>query len=272
MCVTVTKLEDHVTQRHEQIGTAKIYQALGTKDVTVRVHTHDRNMAINKFVRNQPLTVNQNDTWHGVKSVKKAMSEVASGPRYLEGKKWSEELHDKVESVATRFHWAIRNCNGDSAKLRLMLDNVVDHYKNIHDKCSESSRCRADPYEPKRVVIGDPKAELLLRGVIRNSTVYKSPDDFNLARDTFFVESFNNTLNVYEDKRISFGLEQYKMRSYLATCHWNENVGRAHASVSNVRNPRAPRRNKGRKVLKRPTFTFRANIWKKYIKRVHSKR
>ena len=150
MCVTVTKLEDHVTQRHEQIGTAKIYQALETKDVTVRVHTHDRNMAINKFVRNQPPTVNQNDTWHGVKSVKKSMSEVASGPRYLEGKKWSEELHDKVESVATHFHWAMRNCNGDSAKLRLMLDNVVDHYKNIHDKCSESSRCRADPkYEPK---------------------------------------------------------------------------------------------------------------------------
>ena len=145
-----------LTQRYEQNGTAKIYQAFETKNFTVRVHTHDMNITINKFVQNQPLTVNKNGTWHGVKSVKKVMSEVASGPRYLERKKWSEELHDKVKSLTAHFHWAMRNCNGNSAKLRLMLDNVFDHYKNIHDKCSESSRCRVHhKYEPKRVVIGD---------------------------------------------------------------------------------------------------------------------
>ena len=33
---------------------------------------------------------------------------------------------------------------------------------------------------------------------------YYSPDDFVLARDTSYVESFNNVMNIFQDKRISF--------------------------------------------------------------------
>lgn len=73
-------------------------------------------------------------------------------------------------------------------------------------------------------MIENPVAEKLLKGVIVNSIIYKYPDDFKLGRDTYFVESFNNTLNIYQDKRIAFGSEQYKVRVFLRTCHWNENV------------------------------------------------
>lgn len=73
-------------------------------------------------------------------------------------------------------------------------------------------------------MIENPVAEKLLKGVIVNSIIYKYPDDFKLGRDTYFVESFNNTLNIYQDKRIAFGSEQYKVRVFLGTCHWNENV------------------------------------------------
>jgi hypothetical protein len=49
---------------------------------------------------------------------------------------------------------------------------------------------------------------------------------YALAKDTFYVESFNNVINIFQDKRISFSDEQYKFRSNLAVLHWNENVDR----------------------------------------------
>lgn len=87
-CVHVTTAEDPVTQRHEKLGTEKIYNDLDNKQVSVNVHTHDRNMAINKFVREREhgFVCNQNDIWHGIKSVKKALTLISSGPRYKEGK------------------------------------------------------------------------------------------------------------------------------------------------------------------------------------------
>ena len=189
-CATVTKQDDHVAQRHEKIGTQKIYDHLDSQNVTVRIHAHDRNMAINKMVKDKVMTTNQNDAWHGVKAVKKALTVVSSEPRYLKGKTWSDELKDKVEPVATRFHSAIRNCGGDSSALRNSLDNIIDHYENRHDNCNQSSRCKRDKnYEPSRVVIEDPQAEKLLRGVIRDSVIYKNPDDFNLGRDTFLLKA-----------------------------------------------------------------------------------
>ena len=44
----------------------------------------------------------------------------------------------------------------------------------------------------------------MLECAINNSAVFKSPDDFVLARDTSYVESFNNVMNIFQDKRISF--------------------------------------------------------------------
>lgn len=66
-------------------------------------------MAINKFVRERKhgFVCNQNDILHGIKS----------GPRYKEGKTWSEKLYDKPEPGATHFYWAIRHCEGDGNTL-----------------------------------------------------------------------------------------------------------------------------------------------------------
>lgn len=50
-CVHVTTAEDPVTQRHEKLGTEKINNDLENKQVSVNAHTHDRNMAINKYVK-----------------------------------------------------------------------------------------------------------------------------------------------------------------------------------------------------------------------------
>ena len=150
--------------------------------------------------------------------------------------------------------------------------NIVDHYKNIHTSCDPSSRCKKDKnYEPSRIVLTDPVAEKLLVKVILNSSIFRYPQDYILGRDTFYVESFNNVMNIYQDKRIAFGDMQYNARSNLAVLQWNENVDRDFTSISNQRNPRAPRSQRGKKNYKQKTFKFRENIWNNYVNSIFSK-
>ena len=75
-------------------------------------------------------------------------------------------------------------------------------------KGSKLRTVKAGYYEPLRQVITNPKAEKMLECVINNSVIFKSPDDFVLERDTSYVESFNNVMNIFQDKRISFTDQQ----------------------------------------------------------------
>ena len=272
-CQHITKGDDVVSQRHERIGTERIYEYLAEKEVAVGVHCHDRNLSINKYIREETDATYQNDTWHCVKAVKSALKKVSFGTAKTERKTWSFQLSDKVEPVATHIHWAIRHCDKDPEKLKSSILNIVDHYKNRHLSCDPSSRCRYDSnYEPSRIVLTDPVAEKLLLGVLLNSNIFKFPQDYILGMDTFYVESFNNVMNIYQDKRIAFGDKQYNARSNLAVCQWNENVDRDFTSISNQRNPRTPRSIRGKKNYKQKTFKFRENIWRNYVNSVYSRR
>jgi hypothetical protein len=75
-CEHVTKTDDNVSQRHEMIGTTQIYQQLYDQNVMVGIDAHDRNLSINKFIREECESESQNDTWHGVKYVKSALKKV----------------------------------------------------------------------------------------------------------------------------------------------------------------------------------------------------
>ena len=84
----------------------------------------------------------------------------------------------------------LRNCNGDIAQLRSNLTNIVDHYTNNQDNCHPTSLCVVDPnYEPSRIVITKDRAADLLLNVITSSTIYKSPQDFMLAMDTYPIKT-----------------------------------------------------------------------------------
>jgi hypothetical protein len=69
-CEHVAKTDDLVTQRHEKIGTERIYSYMDEHDTKIGIHCHDRNLFINKFIRESTDSVNQNDTWHCVKAMK----------------------------------------------------------------------------------------------------------------------------------------------------------------------------------------------------------
>ena len=253
--ILVRRDDDPCSQRHEMFGTKKLYDNFDAQNVTVRRHAHDRNASVNKFVREKrSATTNQNDTWHVSVSIEKEMKKVSAGAKCREGKTWSVQLADKVQPIKTHVNYAMRNCNGDVQTLRASLDNVVKHYMNIHTNCSKTSRCQKDSnYMPSRILLTDSVAIRLLTDVIKACDVYKHAENYVHHMDTFFVESFNNTINMFQDKRIgAFGDIQYAMRSNLAVCHWNENV----------------KTSTGQK--NRLTYTYRENIWAKLIDNIFS--
>ena len=142
----VTTVDDPCTQRHEILGTRRIYDHLESSKIKISTHVHDSNASINKFIReNKPATSNQNDTWHAGVSLKKAVCAITKGAQYKHGVTWHRELQDKATNIITHVHWAMRNCENDPANLRNSLDNIVNHYQNIHESCHPSSRCKTDP-------------------------------------------------------------------------------------------------------------------------------
>ena len=258
--VHVTKSDDPVTQRHEKLGTSEFYKYMDKQAVPVRTHTHDRNLAVNKSVKDMKTINNQNDVWHSIKALKKAIFEIGHGAKKREGHTWHRQLEDKAESVGTHAYWAIKHCNEDGDQLRELLLNAVCHYKHDHTKCHRSSRCQPDlNYESQRIVITSPVAEDMLRRAITKSTIYRSADDFIYGKGTFYVESFNNTMNMFQDKRIVFGDEQYLCRSHLAVLHWNENVNRSYTSVWKKTS------GKVKKNYKKSTYHYRKRLWTRLV-------
>ena len=77
---------------------------------------------------------------------------------------------------------------GPPEKLRELLDNIVEHYKNKHEGCSAKSRCKTDHYEPSKQIIKDSDAERILRREIRKLQIYKSQADYVICVDKHYVE------------------------------------------------------------------------------------
>ena len=200
--VTISKQEDPCSQRHEKLGTIRLYEHFQRKGYHIAVHAHDRNMSINKYVKDHHKdTINQNDTWHAGKSVEKLVKSVASGAQKNHGVTWHCELEDKIHSVRTSIHWALRNCERNPSNITASLENIPAHYMNQHNGCSPTARCRTDQnYMPSKQLLSDPVAIKLLDQAIKKSCVYKEPEDYIEAMDTFWVESFHNVMNMFTDK------------------------------------------------------------------------
>lgn len=264
----ISKDDDPITQRHELIGVKRIYDKLDNIEggIYVKMHGHDRNMSVNKFLREQREdTVNQNDTWHMAKSFEKHISKVAKGTKREEGKTWSDELSDKVAAIRTHAQYSIRNAKGDACALRKNLDNIVNHYKNDHSGCRDDSRCKIDGnYRPSKMLLS-PFSEGLLQKAIVTSDLYKHAEDYVWAMDTYYVESFNNVLNIFQDKRIAFDEEQFKMRSQLAILHWNNNVDREFTSVWQSEST-----NLTKKTYKPVSTTYLNSIWSSFMDKVYA--
>ena len=162
----ITKADDPAAQRHEKIGTERIYNNLLTHQdgpIHVALHAHDRNMSINKLVREEfPYTRNQNDVWHTTKALEKEIIQISKGPKYKHGQTWHEQLSDKTAAIRTHANYVIRASQGDAQVIRTGMDNIPNHYMNNHIQCLPLSRCKIDPnYIPSKIIITDPRGGTL---------------------------------------------------------------------------------------------------------------
>ena len=268
----ISKQDDPISQRHELVGVKRIYQEFENKNVSIRMHGHDRNSSVNKYLSQEHNHVqNANDTWHATKGIVKALKSVTAGPKKMHGITWHEELADKAGSIKTATYYAMKNCNGSPERLRQMLDNITEHYKGNHEQCLSQSRCKQDDdYVCTKSELKDPKAISLLSAAIKKLQVYRTPNDYAACVDTHYVESFNNATLIYHDKRITFGEKEYKRRTNLSICDWNENVDRDCTSVILFEEAKNPRRRSGHKNLKPKTYNFVKQIWEKVMARFYT--
>ena len=107
-------------------------------------------------------------------------------------------------------------------------------------------------YEPTKYVIKDPKAEMLQGKALMNTQVYKSPLDYIDCMDSYYVESFNNTILQYHN----FSKQVYTLQTNLAILDWNERVNKPSTSSKTVQD-KNPRRQVQIKVLQRKSY----NMW-----------
>lgn len=265
----VTKKDSPSTQKHELIGTKRLYdyfdQWQNGSGLNIRLHCHDKNASVNKFIYTEREdTTSTNDTWHCTKNVAKELKCICSGPKYKEGITWHHQLGDKASSIKTHIYWAMKNCCENPEKLRGNILNIISHYKDDHTKCHETSRCRTDVnYEMSKKKLDDPKAEHILERALTRLQVYRNAEDYIYCMDTFYVESFNNAVLQYHDKRINFSDSTYLFRSQLGIIDWNENVGRP-ATSTRVSEDICSRRKSDTKVLKRKTYNWWMTIWLRY--------
>ena len=268
---TVSKSEDPCSGRHEMVGTKKIYKYLDDECVPVRIHAHDNNSSVVKFIREerQP-TRNGNDTWHATKNaVKNMRKNMTKG----EGRaKWyKDQISDKVASIKTHLYYSIKTCNNSADRLRASIDNIIPHYQGDHQNCNMESNCRKNQlYEPTKEKITNPTAEERLRKYLRSLPIYKIAEDYTACKDTHYVESYNNVTLIYHDKRIGgIGYDRYRMNTELSILDWNENIDRPRTSVRLHEDAAHPRRQTGTPVHAKKTFTFRNKIWETWMKKFY---
>ena len=111
-------------------------------DTKIGIHCHDRNLSINKFIRESTDSVNQNDTWHCVKAMKTSLTKISSGTLRDKGKTWSFQLTDKVEPVATHVHWCIRNCDNEKDELRSSLLTIIRIFIPVATKVLDAEKTK----------------------------------------------------------------------------------------------------------------------------------
>ena len=269
--VGVSKSDEPSTQKHELAGTKTAMDELHNNGVNVKMWVHDRNTSVNKEVESQGMK-NENDLWHGLKGVKKAIKNVAGGAKMRHGKTWHHQLDDKVISITNHFHYACKDSQGDKEKLKKKLDNIIFHYKGDHTNCSQQSKCKKEEnYEPKKKLITNIVAESLLTKAIRSTMIYKNVSAFCNGKDTHYVESFNNVINIFQDKRVSFSSVEYNKRAKLAVLHWNENVDRAYSSIWSKPLVVGARRPKCKKVYKEVTYNYTNFLWNRQLQKLIQK-
>jgi hypothetical protein len=266
----VTKLDDNCSQRHEMVGCCKMYDKFQDRGTKIANHIHDRNVSINKLVKTKINTRNSNEKWHAAKGITTQIKKITIGKQTNIGKTWHPQLVGKGALLRNHAYWAMDQCNGSAAELRRLIDICLTHFQDNHTHCVPASVCQEEGYVPTYNIIRDPAALNMITKFVHSMVIYKNAEDYVLACSTYYVESFNNTCLIYQDKRIHYGNTMYKLRIQLAILDWNEHVDRPFTSRSQSMRPDHPRNQLGKKAYTRKSYRFVRTIWEMLVAVIQS--
>ena len=107
--------------------------------------------------------------------------------------------------------------------------------------------------------------KMFFRNGLHGLYLYKTPHKYTECMSTHYVESFNNVVLVYIDKRIHFRNTMYLIKIGLSILDWNENVDRPATSVRHYMEAGMDMNRQGKRVLTAKTFRFVAEIWEESL-------
>ncbi|CAH1242563.1 Hypp6844 [Branchiostoma lanceolatum] len=122
-------------------------------------------------------------------------------------------------------------------------------------------------YVPYRQPITNPGAEKKLLDFLHKTVVYKKAENYIHSKDTHYVESFNNAMLVYHDKRICFGRTNYLLWVNLAILDWNDYADREITSVWFDENAANTRKQQPKKQLVRKAYKLRKDVWRLFAQK-----
>ena len=128
-----------------------------------------------------------------------------------------------------------------------------------HRQCNSSAS-----YFPSRIILKDEVAFNLLQNYIKKLYIYKHPENYVNCIATHFVESFNNVVLIYLDKRIYYGNLMYQIRIGLAILDWNNNVGRDKYASKVYRTNRNPDQQSPSRSPKPKQLDWCTKLWQTY--------
>ena len=256
----ITRDQEPCSQKHEVVGFERMYENFSRDNIHVGTHVHDRNMSINKRIREGKMARNANDRWHCTRPISGGIRKIAQGAKKNEGKTWHPQLADKGSALRNHIYWCMDHCDGKADQLRRLIDSCIPHFQNDHAHCHLESACKADDYVTiEQTVLTDPVAVKMLEDFIHSLVVYKQAQDYVYGHDTYYVESFNNVCLIYLDKRIHYQTTMYELRSNLAVLDWNEHVDRPFTSITKSAMSSKPQRPSGPQSLQEKIVKF---CWK----------
>ena len=122
----MTPEDDPVAQRHELLGTKKIYQELTEKalppgGMEMKIMRPSPNIREVQIQRE-----NQLDNWHALKQLEIALKGISTESKKYHRVKWHYELEEKLHAVRTHAYHSLINCAQDPHKLRAILINCYN--------------------------------------------------------------------------------------------------------------------------------------------------
>ena len=229
---TVFKRNEPVTQRHERLGTEvliqRMQQIMTEKNFAILNATHDQNASVTNLYRSYGIDV-QTDTWHGVRSAIRTIGNKITSRDTPSAIK--DQLKTLISKIKTHFYWCCNFCDGDPEVLKKSLVCIASHLMDDHSDCSPNSDCNLPEYEIESPI--SIESSQFLRKIIEESSLYKKPQEFALNQNTSNVESFNNSVLAFLDKRVRIQEDSYTLRMNLSVLAWNENVGNANEKTYN---------------------------------------